>query len=82
MGQPRVKWGQIERYFSRRGYEIKGSGGDKMIIAPKTDDPNRKRNVVRVGHKWCGSPGTEVIPAVLQQIRRSFGVSVQDILAG
>ena len=80
MGQPRVKWGQIERYFAKRGYEIKGSGGDKMIIAPKTDDPNRTRNVVRVGHKWCSSGGSEVLHASLQQIRRSFGVTAEQIL--
>jgi len=80
MGQPRVKWGQVERYFLRRGYEIKGSGGDKLIIAPQTPDAKRTRNVVRIGHKWCSSPGSEVLHASLQQIRRAFGVTVEDIL--
>ena len=80
MGRPRVKWGQAERFFTRRGYEIRGAGGEKMVIAPKTPDSTRTRNVVRVGHHSCNSAGSEILPCYLQAFRRAFNVTAEDIL--
>ena len=82
MGQPRVKWGQVRRYFERRGYEITSSGGECIIRAPRTSDEKRTRPQVTIGHKWCNHAGSELLPCYLQAIRRTFGVSVSDILIG
>lgn len=80
MGQPSVKWGQVRRYFKRRNYEIYGSGGDKIIVAPKDSDAARSRQTVLIGHKCCSHAGDEVWPSYLQAIRRAFGVSARDIV--
>jgi hypothetical protein len=82
MGQPRVKWGQAERFFARHGYEIRSSGGDKIIIAPATDGKPGSRNTVRVGHTSCGHGGTELLKCYLSLFRRAFGVSAEDIING
>lgn len=57
MSQPAVKWGQVKKYFTQRGYVIKSKGGEKFIIAPKNDDTPRTRNSVRIGHKCCSHSG-------------------------
>ena len=80
MAKRQVKWGQVERYFSRRGYQIRGAGGENMIVAPNTPNANRTRNVVRVGHTSSNHAGSTVLPCYLNAIRRAFGVSVEDIL--
>ena len=70
------------RYFTRKGYDIRPAGGDKIIVAPKNDDAARQRHQVRIGHKYCGHPGDELLPAYLAAIHRAFGVTRSDILSG
>ena len=78
MGKHTVKWGQVHRYFVKRYYNIKGSGGDKIIVAPKDGKP-RSRNTVLIGHKCCSHAGDDVWPCYLQAIRRGFGVTAEEI---
>ncbi len=33
MGQPRLKWGEVQKYLTDLGYTIREQGGDKIIIA-------------------------------------------------
>jgi hypothetical protein len=80
MSQPKVTWGVALRFFSRRGYEIRASGGDKIIIAPKDRDPARRRQTVRIGHHYCGHAGDELLPAHLSAIARAFGITRRDLL--
>ena len=82
MSKIRVKWGQAERYFRRHGYTIRTQGGDKIIIAPRDRDPARRRQTVRVGHRFCTRSGDELLPAHLAMIRRAFGITAADILVG
>jgi hypothetical protein len=79
MSQPPVKWQHVKRYFERRGYTFRSSGGDKIIIAP---GPNSfgKRSTVRIGHHYCSHLGDELLPAHLNVIRRVFGVSRYELL--
>jgi hypothetical protein len=42
MGQRRLKWASIERYLRTHGYEIRPSGGDKIIIAPRDNNPEAR----------------------------------------
>ncbi|HZK83016.1 MAG TPA: hypothetical protein VFC46_18170 [Humisphaera sp.] len=80
MGQPRVKWGQAERYFLKRGYEIRSAGGEKIVVAPAGHGDPRARQTVRVGHTSCNSPGSELLRCYLSAFNRVFKVSIQDIL--
>jgi len=80
--RPVVKWLQVRNYFLRRNYEIRSSGGDKIIIAPKVGDKKRSRNTVRIGHKCCNRPGDEMYDAYLSAIKRAFGVTRRQILNG
>lgn len=80
MSQPKVTWGVAFRYFSRRGYEIRSSGGDKIIVAPADGLTNRFRQTARIGHTYCSHPGDELLPAHLSMIHRAFGVTRSDIL--
>ena len=80
MGQPRIKWGQAERYFLRHGYEIRSSGGDKIIVAPKGANPSAQRNTIRVGHTSCSSPGDELLKVYVSKFNHVFGVTADDIL--
>jgi len=82
MSQPAVKWKQVEKYFFRRGYDIYSEGGDRVIVAPQDLDPRRKRQVVRIGHRYCNRPGAELSRGHLGQIKRAFGVTAADIRAG
>ncbi len=82
MSQPRPKWKDVERYFLRRGYAIYSDGGDKIIVAPPDADPRRKRQTVRIGHRFAGSPGRELPYGHVSQIKRAFGVTAEDIIAG
>jgi len=75
MSQPRVKWGQAERYFKRNGCTIRSSGGDKIIIAPSDGDTERTRQTVRIGHNYCARAGDELSNGHLSAIRRAFGVT-------
>ena len=80
MSRPRVKWGQARRYFLRHGYEIRSQGGDKIIIAPPDQNPDRSRQTVRIGHRFCTRPGDELNNAHVQMIRRAFGVTREQLL--
>ena len=83
MSQPRLKWGEVERYFLRRGYTIRTGGtGEKQVVAPRGPDPKRTRPVVRIGHKWCARPGNELLPAYVKAIERAFGVTAEEIRGG
>jgi len=70
---------QVSGYFLRRGYQIIGSGGDKIIKAPPGASSGG-RAVVRIGHKYCSRPGDVLLPAYVSAIRRAFGVTRRDIL--
>ena len=80
MSRRRPKWGQIERYFRRRNYDIYQDGGDRIIAAPKDNDPTRLRQTVRIGHKFCARSGSQPLGAHLSKIRRAFGVTAEDII--
>lgn len=82
MSQPRVKWFQVKRYFLRRGYEIRPSGGDKIIVAPQNKKGQRSRNMVRIGHKCCSQPAAELYDCYLSLIKRTFGVTRAEIIKG
>jgi hypothetical protein len=81
MSKRTVKWGDAERYFRRHGYKIRTQGGDKIIIAPRDHDPRRKRQTVRLGHRFCTRRGDELLPCHLARIKYAFGVTADDILA-
>ena len=81
MSQVRPKWKQIERYFLRHGYAIHDSGGDKIIVSPPDLNPDRMRTTVRIGHRFTKA-GSELSWGHIHQIRRAFGVTAEDILAG
>ena len=80
MSQPRVKWGNIERFCNQNGFEIKGKGGDKIIVAPKGDGVPLSRNTVRIGHKSCGRQGAEVLECYISALKRAFGITRQQLL--
>jgi hypothetical protein len=79
MGQPRLKWGQVERYLLRQGYEIRPAGGDKIIIAPR-DGRQRSRYVVRIGHTSCDHPGTELLRCYVSRLHHVFGITIADVM--
>jgi len=80
MSRRRVTWGQAERYFNRHEFEIRSSGGDKIIIAPRHDSRRRSRPQVRIGHKYCSRRGDELSWGYLSVIKNAFGVTADDIL--
>ena len=80
MSKRGVKWRDVERYFRRHGYEITGSGGDKIIKAPPGKRTAGTRTQVRIGHRFCSHPGDTLRPGHLSKIRNAFGVSASDIL--
>lgn len=77
MSQPRIKWGNIKRFCDQNGYVIKGSGGDKIIIAPKGSIPTgpQSRHTVTIGHKCCANKGSEVYEAYVSALKRAFGIT-------
>ena len=81
MSHPRVKWRDVDRYFTARGYQIRPSGGDKFIVAPK-GAAGVKRRACCIGHKCCSNSGDEVWDCYLSQIRKFFGVTIEDLLNG
>jgi hypothetical protein len=81
MSQPQVKWGVVKRYFESRNYEIVPRGGDKIIKAPK-GAAGVTRNTVLIGHEYSDHAGDCLAPGHLAKIKRAFGVSREDILAG
>jgi len=78
MGQARLKWGQVEKYFKNLGYEIHADGGDKIIVAPKDGKP-RSRQSVRIGHTSTKNAGTEILKCYESRFRHAFGVDPKDI---
>lgn len=78
MGQPRLTWGQVKRYFTDRGYEIHDDGGDKIIVAPKDGKP-RARQTVRLGHTSTRNAGTEILKCYESKLRHAFGINPKDI---
>ena len=78
MGQRRLKWGQARRWFLRHGYELRYSGGDCIIVAPRDQRP-RSRQTVRIGHTSCRSDGTEMLRCYVSAIHRGFGVSLSEL---
>jgi hypothetical protein len=81
MGQPRVKWGDVKRYFERRGYQIYNKGGDAFIVAPKDGTP-RSRQSVLIGHHCSNHAGAELGRGYVRAIERAFGVTLNQILEG
>jgi hypothetical protein len=79
MGQQRAKWGQVKRYFERRGYLIYSDGGDSIIQAPK-DNTQRSRQQVRIGHRFSNHAGDELRSGHLGAIKRAFNVMRDNIL--
>jgi hypothetical protein len=81
MSQARPKWKQVERYFLRHGYSIYDSGGDKIIVAPANLDPTRRRQTLRIGHRFT-DPGAQLPWGHINQIKRAFGVTTEDLRSG
>jgi len=77
MGQPRLKWGQLERYLLRHGYDIRPQGGDKVIVAPKSTERGT-RNTLRIGHTSCSSAGAELLKVYVSKLRNVFKITIED----
>jgi hypothetical protein len=75
----KVKWGRLERYLKRHGYEIASRGGDKIIKAPKDGKLNRRRQQLYIGHKSCGHAGTEFLKAYVSKLKNIFGITEDDV---
>jgi hypothetical protein len=80
MSGKRLEWGAVSRYFSTRKYVIYPDGGDKIIVAPKDKDSSRRRQTVRIGHKYCTRPNDELLDAHITRIKLAFGITKQMIL--
>jgi hypothetical protein len=81
MGQPRLKWGQVERFVRRRGCEIRTRGGDKIIVLPP-GSPSGTRTTIRIGHTSCRNAGCELLKVYGGQICRLFDVTIDQIQNG
>lgn len=81
MSQQAVKWGQLKKFCDRNGFEIRPSGGDKIIVCPKGWIGGNNRPTVLVGSKCSGHAGDVVFGCYISKIHRTFGVTRQDILA-
>lgn len=82
MSQAAIKWGQLQRFLKSRGFEIRGAGGEKMIVAPKTHPlppPPEGRNTVLIGHTSCSRAGDQVKSCYLKKICTHFGVTIAEI---
>jgi hypothetical protein len=83
MSARRPKWGQIERFFLRQGFEIRSRGGERILISPAAWQRGMgPGHLVRIGHTSCRSHGTEVLHCYVRQIRRVFGVTPEEIAEG
>lgn len=78
MSRKAIKWGQLQRFLRKRGFEVTGSGGEKMIRAPKSKEL-KSRSVVCLGHKSCSKPGNQVYDCYINQICNAFGVTRKEI---
>jgi hypothetical protein len=74
-----VKWGKLERFLLRHGYQITSRGGDKIIKAPKDKNPDRLRQQLYIGHKSCGHAGTELLKCYVSKLKNVFGITEDDV---
>ena len=79
MGQTRLKWGQVRRYFEARDYDIRPRGGERIIVAPADGNPNRQRQSVVIGHTSCANDHAEVLKCYESALKRAFGVTSKEI---
>ena len=80
MSQRQVTWGQLKRFCARRGFAIRPSGGDKIIICPKGWQGGNQRPTVLIGHKCSSQNGDRIFDCYLSKLRRTFGISRDDVL--
>jgi hypothetical protein len=80
MSRTRPEWRDVKRYFQKRNYQIYSDGGDHLIVAPKDNDPNRRRQKVRIGHNFSGRENAELLDCHFSAIHRAFGVTKRMIL--
>ena len=73
-------WGDVRRYFLKRGYQVYSDGGDKIIVAPRDGNPARRRQTVRIGHKFSTRDNDELLLLHMTRIKLAFGVTKQMIL--
>lgn len=78
MGQHRLKWGQVKKYFESLGYSVYSDGGDKIISAP-SDGKDRSRQTIRIGHTSSKNSGTEVLKCYESKIRHAFNIDPKKI---
>lgn len=80
MSKTSVKWGEVCRYFNQHpDYEIYYQGGDAIILKKPSGEGQRGKTVVRIGHKFLNRT-KELTHAHLNKIKRTFGISPEDIL--
>lgn len=81
--QPRVKWSDVESYWTRRGAEgfaIRRKGGDAILVAPAADGDHFLTHIV--GHNSCNGKRTEVAEGHVSAIKRKYGVTREQLLGG
>jgi hypothetical protein len=78
MGQPRKRWGAVEKYLLDNGYEIRNAGGEKVIVPPAGPGGERRKSV-RVGHTSSNSPRAEILKCYESKPRNVFGIDLDDI---
>jgi len=74
-----VKWGRLERYCRRNGYEITSRGGDKIIKAPKDGKTERRRQQLYIGHTSCAHAGTELKKCYVSKLKNIFGITEEAV---
>ena len=79
MSGPAITWGQLKRYFIKRGYLIITHDDDAIIIAPPNDKP-RSRNGVRINQRYSSRDNTVIPPVYLRNIENAFGITRDEIL--
>jgi hypothetical protein len=80
MSGKRPEWRDVKRYFQKRHYQIESDGGDHLIVAPKDGKPNRKRQKVRIGHRFSDTDNVELLNSHFAAIHRAFNVTKKMIL--
>ena len=75
MSAKRPEWRDVKRFFRKRSYDICTDGGDSIIVAPKDNDPARKRQKVRIGHRFSNRDNAELLDCHFGAIHRAFGVT-------
>lgn len=80
MSQPQITWGRLKRFCDAKGFTIRPSGGDKIIVCPKGWQGGNGRPTVLIGSKCCSKVGDQIYDAYLSKIHRTFGITRQQIL--